>query len=178
MTTKRTTGRAAPLPAAAEPSSRAGTTEAPTLGHLSESECMELLARNSVGRLAFAFRDRVDIQPIHYVYENRRLFGRTSPGGKLVTLQHSPWVAFEVDEVTGTFDWRSVVVHGTFYPLVEDGSPVERHARQHAIELLRRIVPLTATRADPVAFRDVVFEIVIDSITGRAAATDGGWPGA
>lgn len=169
MTAKRTSGRTSHRSAAR--TSRVVIADTPAFRDLAEPECLELLARNSVGRLAFAFHDRVHIVPIHYVYDDRRLFGRTSSGDKLVTLRHSPWVAFEVDEVAGTFDWRSVVVQGTFYRLPEDGSPVERHARRHAIELLRRIVPLTATRADPVAFRDVIFEIVVDTVTGRAATT-------
>jgi uncharacterized protein len=152
---------------------RPGADTPPMFRDLSPAECAALLARNSIGRLAFAFKSRVDVQPIHYAYANGRLFGRTSDGEKLLTLRHSPWVAFEVDEVAGTFDWCSVVVHGTFYRLAEDGSPAERHSWRQAIELLRIIVPLTGTRADPVPFRDVLFEIVFDTVTGREATSKG-----
>jgi nitroimidazol reductase NimA-like FMN-containing flavoprotein (pyridoxamine 5'-phosphate oxidase superfamily) len=144
---------------------------APLFFELGPDECIAILARNEIGRLAFAFRARIDVQPIDYVYEDGRLFGRTSLGEKLVTLRHSPWVAFEVDEVAGAFDWRSVVVHGTFYLLAEDGSPTERRTRRHAMELLRHIVPATGTPGDPVPFRDVVFEVVVDTISGRQATT-------
>lgn len=161
--------RAARRPDAAITTQRSPVDGAPTFRDLSLDECATILARNHVGRLAFAFKSRVDVQPIHYVYANGRLFGRTSDGEKLRVLKHSPWVAFEVDEVAGTFDWRSVVVHGTFYRLAEDGPPVERHTWRQAIELLRLIVPLTATHSDPVAFRDVAFEIVIDTVRGRTA---------
>lgn len=145
----------------------------PSFRDLSHAECIRLLARNTLGRIAFGFHDRIDIQPIHFVYGEDRLFCRTSAGEKIVTLRHSPWVAFEVDETTGTFDWQSVVVHGTFYPLPEDGSPQELRTRQRALELLRRVVPETGTDADPVPFRDVVFEIVVDSVSGREATTRG-----
>lgn len=57
--------------------------------------------RNRVGRLAFSFRDRVDIEPLHYVFRGGWLYGRPSPGSKLQTLRHNPWVAFEVDEIDG-----------------------------------------------------------------------------
>lgn len=147
---------------------------APSFRDLTRDECVALLRRNEIGRIAFSFESRVDLQPIHYVHEEGRLFGRTEAGHKLTTLRHSPWVAFEVDEIAGTFDWRSVVVHGTFYLLPEDGSPRERRARQHALELLARVVPGTGTAHDPVAFRDVVFEVAIDTLSGRQATTKPG----
>src|SRR6476620_8514797 len=66
---------------------------------LPRDEIEEMLLRNKVGRLAFSFHDRVDIQPIHYVYERGWLYGRTSEGEKMATLQHNQWVAFEIDEI-------------------------------------------------------------------------------
>ena len=64
-------------------------------------EIEAMLKSHRYGRLAFSFRDRVDIEPIHYVYEAGWLYGRTSPGTKLTVLAHHPWVAFEIDEVRG-----------------------------------------------------------------------------
>src|SRR5213596_2639138 len=82
---------------------------------LSREEIEEMLLRNKVGRLAFSFHDRVDIQPIHYVYERGWLYGRTSEGQKIASLAHNQWVAFEIDEVSDVFDWRSIVIHGSFW---------------------------------------------------------------
>src|SRR5215213_2929419 len=109
-----TSWRAAPR--AAPPSFRA----------LTPDECEALLVRNSVGRLAFSFHDRVDVEPTHYVYEDGWIYGRTSFGSKITPIRHSHWVAFEVDEADGVFDWRSVVVHGGLYFLDPDGAPEER----------------------------------------------------
>src|ERR1700694_3156395 len=81
---------------------------------LSRGEVEALLLRNKVGRIGFSFHDRVDIQPIHYLYERGWLYGRTSEGEKISTLKRNPCVAFEVDEVSDLFDWRSVVIHGSF----------------------------------------------------------------
>lgn len=143
----------------------------PVFGALTRDECERVLARNSVGRLAFSFRDRVDIEPIHYVFADGWLYGRTSPGSKLVPMAHNHWVAFEVDETDDVFEWRSVVAHGAFYPVDPGGPEREAAAWEAAIVLLRQIVPETWTSADPVAFRTVVFRIHIDSMTGRAATT-------
>ncbi|MFL5576063.1 MAG: pyridoxamine 5'-phosphate oxidase family protein [Gemmatimonadaceae bacterium] len=128
-----------------------------------------ILERNRVGRIAFTFRDRVDIQPIHYVFHDGWIYGRTSAGSKLRTILHNCWVAFEVDEVEGLFRWRSVVAHGACYVLDPEGSPHERESYERAVELLRTLLPETLTSADPVAFRSTVFRIHIDDVTGREA---------
>ena len=141
----------------------------PTFRALSHVECDALLARNHVGRIAFAFHDRIDITPIHYVYEAGWLFGRTSEGAKLATIAHNIWVAFEVDEIRGVFDWASVVVHGTFHLIDLGGSPREQAAGARAIHLLREIVPETFEADDPVAIRTVLFRIAIGEVSGREA---------
>jgi nitroimidazol reductase NimA-like FMN-containing flavoprotein (pyridoxamine 5'-phosphate oxidase superfamily) len=136
---------------------------------LTHDEIEAVLERNKVGRLAFTFHDRVDIQPIHYVYERGWLFGRTSDGSKLATLRHNQWIAFEVDEVSGVFDWRSVVVHGSFWLAREHGTPHSEEVYRRAVSLLDTIVPGTLTENDPVPFRQVVFRIAVTAMRGRSA---------
>ena len=143
----------------------------PRFRDLDEHECRALLARNHVGRLAYTFRDRVSIEPVHYVLDGDWLYGRTSPSEKLEVLRHSRWVAFEADEIDGLFEWRSVVAHGAFYTLDPDGPPDEVEARSRAIEMLRQIVPGTGTAGDPVPHRNVLFRIHLDRLEGRRATT-------
>ena len=130
-----------------------------------------LIGRTHVGRIAFSFHDSVDIRPIHFVAARGWLFGRTSPGDKLVTLRHNQWVAFEVDEITGPFDWESVVIRGTFYRLDPDGSEIDRNLYRRALRHIRQLAPRTFTRNDPVPFRTELFGITLDSMTGRASST-------
>jgi uncharacterized protein len=146
-----------------------GTT--PVFRQLNEAEMRELLERNHVGRIAFSFHDRVDIEPIHYACSGDWLYCRTSAGAKLATLAHRPWVAFEVDEVSGVFDWRSVVARGVAYQISGEGSESERRQYARAVELLRGVVPETLAARDPVPFRGVVLAIHLDEMTGRAAST-------
>lgn len=144
---------------------------APSFRELSTREATAVLRRNNVGRLAFAFRRRVEIVPVHYVYSGGWVYGRTSLGPKLLTLKHNQWVAFEVDEIEGVFNWRSVVLHGGLYLLDAGGPPREAAARRRAIRLLRTLVPETLRASDPVPFRDVLFRIHMDELSGRAADT-------
>lgn len=143
----------------------------PVLRELSRAECDEMLARNNVGRVAFSFHDRVDIEPVNYVYSEGWLHGRTSPGTKLSTLKHSPWVAFEIDEVHGLLDWQSVIVHGTVDIPDPAGSPRDRVAYESSLTLLRQLIPQALERDDPTPWRDVVVRLHLDEVTGRASST-------
>ncbi len=141
----------------------------PTFRDLTSEECEALLAVNHVGRLAFTFKDRVDIEPIHYVFENGWIYGRTAEGSKLSTIGHHPYVAFEVDEVRAIFDWRSVVAHGTVYVLQAGDGEANAAEYERAVEVLRRFVPRTLKAGDPVPFRTVLFGIHVDELQGREA---------
>jgi nitroimidazol reductase NimA-like FMN-containing flavoprotein (pyridoxamine 5'-phosphate oxidase superfamily) len=133
------------------------------------AEIEEMLRSHRYGRLAFAFRDRVDIEPIHYVYEEGWLYCRTAPGTKLSVLSHHPWVAFEIDDVEDLFRWRSVVVKGTVYFVEPDGSQALDETYEHTLAALRRLVPEALTEGDPTPGRSVLFRIHIDEMHGRAA---------
>ena len=141
----------------------------PTFRDLAPDEIHHLLAAERVGRLAYSFRDRVDIEPFHYAVDEGWLYGRTAPGEKLTTIEHHRWVAVEVDEVEGVFEWRSVIVKGVFYILNPGGTEHEKARYQRAVAALRRIIPGTLTDHDPVPFRTVVFGIAIEDVTGRQA---------
>ena len=148
-------------------------TSQPVFHVLDRSECEALLSTQHVGRLAFSFRDRVDIEPIHYVYANGHIYGRTQYGTKVNVLAHHPWIAFEVDEITALFEWRSVVVHGRIEFPDPEGSPqdVERFAQ--AVELFRTLVPTAFDAGDPTPARELAFVIAVQEMTGRAASLGG-----
>jgi uncharacterized protein len=136
---------------------------------LDRRESEAILARNHIGRLAYVSKGRVDIEPIHYIYADGVLYGRTSPGAKVTRLLQDPSVAFEVDEALDLFDWRSVVVHGTVH-LVEDGPPgVQHDAYVLTVGRLRSLVPETLREGDPAPQRSVLYRIWIDTLTGREA---------
>ncbi len=143
----------------------------PVFKDLSTEEIESVLASHHVGRIAFSFHDRVDIRPIHYVFDERWLFGRTSPGDKLVTLRHSQWVAFEVDEVTGPFDWKSVIVHGSFHLLDPTGTSADSAIYERGMRAIKSLSLDALTENDPVPFRTELFGIAIDSVTGKTCST-------
>jgi nitroimidazol reductase NimA-like FMN-containing flavoprotein (pyridoxamine 5'-phosphate oxidase superfamily) len=153
------------------PDERAAPPGRPVVRELTADECQTVLARNNVGRLAFTFHDRVDIEPINYVIVDHDMVFRTVPGSKVDVLEHHPWVAFEVDEVEGLLQWRSVVVHGTIYHPTETGTAAERAAYDKAVAKLWALVP-PGSNEHPLASRPVVLRLHVNHITGREARTE------
>lgn len=135
------------------------------ISEMPPGESLALLERNHVGRLAFTLHDRVDIEPMSYVHDDGWLYMRTSLGTKLETVHHHPFVAFEVGEIEGRFDWRSVVVHGTIYFL--DPMHGDRTAYERAVAVLRSLDPGAFTGEDAAPHRQSPFRIYANEISGR-----------
>ena len=76
-----------------------------------DDECLAQLASQSLGRLAFHVGGRIEIFPVNYHAEGRRIVFRTAPGTKLAGAVIASDVAFQVDLVTGDAAW-SVIAHG------------------------------------------------------------------
>jgi len=144
----------------------------PEQGELGRDEIHAVLARNRLGRIAYCRGDAIHIEPLHYVYSGGWIYGRTSQDTKRdMSGDTGLPVAFEVDEVDGLFDWRSVIVHGGFYTLSKGGTAWERDERHKAIEILRTLVPGAFTPDDPTPTKDVVFRIAVQEVSGRSVST-------
>lgn len=155
---------------------RAENVAGPRVRELDRAEIDAILARNHVGRIGYSRQNRVDIRPVHYVYADNWIYGRTSYGSKHETLAetaHEWWpVVFEVDEVEDLFRWRSVLVYGGFYVLRAGESAPEREAWEQALELLRTLVPEALRPGDPTPGLTILFRIAVQEATGREATPD------
>lgn len=142
----------------------------PTFRDLNREECERVLERNHIGRIAFSRGRRIEIVPVHYVYSDGWIYGRTTPGGRIETAGRPWWpVAFQVDEVSGLFDWKSVVVHGGLYKIPAEGAKWEREAWQTGLDLLRSLIPQTLRGDDPVPEHRALFRIATQEVSGRKA---------
>jgi uncharacterized protein len=148
--------------------------DVPLFAALDTKTCEAVLSRNSVGRIAFSLHDRVSIVPIHYVYASGWIYGRTAAAGKLGEILRNRRVAFEVDEHSQVFQWRSVVVRGPLYVIEPGTTPSDRRVHTKAVSLIRRLVPSALTHSDPVPFRDQLFRIRVAEMSGRASGPTGG----
>lgn len=85
----------------------------PGMMELGSAECLELLERQEVGRLAVSISSLPDIFPINFVVDRGCVVFRTAAGTKLAASVLGRGVAFEVDGVDDTTGeaW-SVIVKG------------------------------------------------------------------
>jgi nitroimidazol reductase NimA-like FMN-containing flavoprotein (pyridoxamine 5'-phosphate oxidase superfamily) len=93
---------------------------------LSEEVCWALLDSTDVARLAVREDDGVDVLPITYAVDGRRIVFRSTVGAMLRDLTITPSVTLEIDGWTSHDAW-SVVVRGlatTVHP--RDVGPLER----------------------------------------------------
>ena len=136
---------------------------------LTRAECTEVLARNQVGRIAFRAGRRVELVPLGYAVRDEWIFLRSAHGAKIEAFMKDPFVAFEVDEIDGPFDWRSVVVHGTIYLLQMNGGPIVNRDARPALEALRAAMPGAFSPDDPVPERQIIYGLYIQELDGRMA---------
>ncbi|HYW51744.1 MAG TPA: pyridoxamine 5'-phosphate oxidase family protein [Gemmatimonadaceae bacterium] len=141
-----------------------------TIRTLSADECHAMLAAHHVGRFAYAYKQRVDIEPLHYVADGEWLYLRTAHGTKVSMLEHQPWVAMEIDEVKGLFEWKSVVVHGSVQLITQADGPDGGARWHHAVSVFRRLVPTAFGDGDPTPQRDILVRVHMSHVDGREAS--------
>ena len=89
------------------------------IGLLSNEEMTQMLQRHQVGRLGCTANDRPYVVPINYVYQYDAIYAYSMPGRKISIMREQPLVSFEIDEIDGPSNWRSVVVEGVYEELKE-----------------------------------------------------------
>ena len=173
---------------------------------MSREECLALLARSGVMRLACARDDQPYVVPVSLAFdaESGCLYGHTTLGRKIEWMRTNPRVCVEADEVTAQDRWMSVVAHGRYEEVIsappqtrtttqEDtpgatpAPPLGSEASfQKAFEVLQKLPAwwkpggaAWAARAHSGAkepFVSIFYRIRLDAITGHAAAPDA-WAG-
>src|SRR5204863_8367801 len=79
---------------------------------MSPAEMHALLQRESFGHLGCSRDGRPYVVPMHYAYDGKDLFFFTTKGMKTQYIDTNPLVCLQVEEVTDTSHWRSVMVVG------------------------------------------------------------------
>lgn len=140
---------------------------------LSESGAREFLGGRNVGRLAYLEGGRIEVRPVGYVLSGEWIFGRMARGQKTEALLHHRWVTFQVDEARDHWSWRSVVLHGAVHFLDGTGGTAAEDARSRALAALSSAIPGFEGPGDPGSFRDMIFGIEIQEISGVEGYLEG-----
>jgi len=100
--------------------------------NLELSECLELLERNYIGRLAFISHGDPYIIPITFFHDSKEkcILSYSAKGHKIEAMRIYDSVALQVDEIKSIQEWRSVLIHGKFEEL--DGTTAKSYLRKFA----------------------------------------------
>ena len=71
-----------------------------------------LLERESFGHLGCARDGRPYVVPMNYAYDGKELYFFTTAGMKTQFIQSNPQVCLQVEEITDSTHWRSVMLIG------------------------------------------------------------------
>ena len=114
---------------------------------MSHDEMHELLERQSFGHLGCARDGRPYVVPMNYAFDGKALFFFTTEGMKTHFIDANPQVCLQVEEVTDSTHWRSVMVIGQAKKLAQTEDV--RHAMQIILKRNPSLTPaISATSLD------------------------------
>jgi nitroimidazol reductase NimA-like FMN-containing flavoprotein (pyridoxamine 5'-phosphate oxidase superfamily) len=145
---------------------------------LTKQECLDVLARTNLGRLACTQGLQPYVVPFHFAYRDNRLYSFSMPGQKIDWMRANPLVCVEA-ELAKHEQWTTVVVFGRYEELPD--TPEMQGERALAFDLLQQraawwepgSLKISQAGATP-ALEPVFFSIDLMQITGRCASPDPG----
>ena len=141
---------------------------------LTRAECLEVLGRASVGRLACSRADEPYVVPIYVAFDGHDLYGFSTLGQKIVWMRANPRVCVEIEEIADGRHWTTVLAFGRYYELSRPHEDQEGLAKAEA--LLSRRTTFWLPGAAKVPSHDhgspVLYRIEVERLTGRRAQRD------
>ena len=137
---------------------------------LSRAECLEVLGRAEVGRLACTRGDEPYVVPIYVAFDGTDLYGFSTLGQKIIWMRSNPRVCLEVEEIDDGRRWTTVLAFGRYEELSRPHE--ERQGLETATALLaaRRPefwLPAAAKVGTQEHASPVLYRIAIERLTGR-----------
>ncbi len=87
---------------------------------MGSKEIQDLLQQVGHGHLGCALEGRPYVVPMHYYFEDSKIYLFTTEGMKTKYIDANPQVCLQVEEVHDPLHWRSVVVTGRAERLTEE----------------------------------------------------------
>jgi nitroimidazol reductase NimA-like FMN-containing flavoprotein (pyridoxamine 5'-phosphate oxidase superfamily) len=135
---------------------------------MAPAEMREMLQHESLGHLGCARDDRPYVVPMNYAYDGKEVYFFTTEGMKTQFIEANPQVCLQVEEVTDSTHWRSVMVIGKAERLTK------AEEMQKAMKLITERNPslapaISATELDALgrAVHIALYRIAPELIDGR-----------
>ncbi len=87
---------------------------------LEVKEIQHILQNNYLGHLGYIYLNRPYVVPITYYFDKvqKAIIGYSGQGHKIIAMLINNAVSLQVEEVDSVTNWKSVLIHGTFEPLM------------------------------------------------------------
>jgi uncharacterized protein len=138
---------------------------------MSPADMHALLRRQSFGHLGCSRDTRPYVVPMNYAYNGKELYFFTTEGMKTQFIEANPQVCLQVEEVTDSAHWRSVMVIGRAERLTLQDET--QRAMQLITERNPSLTPaISATQVDTWgrAVEIALYSITPEIIDGRQTA--------
>jgi nitroimidazol reductase NimA-like FMN-containing flavoprotein (pyridoxamine 5'-phosphate oxidase superfamily) len=142
---------------------------------LTRAQCLEVLIRVNVGRLACARYNQPYIVPVSFYFDGTDacLYSFSTVGQKIRWMRENPRVCVEVDEIGDHMHWTTVIVTGRYEEIRATMSASAAQSR--ALELFQQRSDWWLPAVGKVAARDehdtrVIYRIHVNHVSGRRTA--------
>ena len=139
-----------------------------TVEDMSPAEMHALLQRESFGHLGCARGNRPYVVPMHYAYDGKELYFFTTHGMKTQYIDANQQVCLQVEEITDSTHWKSVMVIGRAHEITTN------EEMQRAMSIITERNPtltpaISATQVDSLgrAVDIALYRITPEMIDGR-----------
>ena len=141
---------------------------------IDKGDCLRTLEKARFGRLACSRGDQPYVVPIYFEVEGQCLYSFATLGQKIEWMRENPRVCVEVDDVSSSHRWVSVLAFGRYEELPP--RPEFEEVRTLAEQLLQRRPvwwePGSVASTSGEERTPVIYRIRLDSLTGLRASPD------
>jgi nitroimidazol reductase NimA-like FMN-containing flavoprotein (pyridoxamine 5'-phosphate oxidase superfamily) len=136
---------------------------------LTREECLEVLGRNALGRLACVQDAQPYIVPVCFNLDGGYLYGFATVGQKVHWMRANPLVCLEVEEVSDRRHWTTVLAFGSYEELTDSAehTAAQRRAQEMFAARDRWWEPATGKTTSREPHAAVLYRIGVHRLTGR-----------
>lgn len=143
---------------------------------LDEKTSLAILKNDYLGHLSYIYQNRPFVVPITYFYDEERnvIICYSAEGHKMNAMRKNNEVAFNIVDVDGLTQWKSVMVHGKFEQLFGSDAKSYLHVFSLGIKTLIQEKELKElsfiSEFSSKAVNEnipMIFTISVDEVTGK-----------
>ena len=135
------------------------------INELTEQEIEELLYENVWGHLGCNDSHNNYVYPSNYIYDGKHIICHSQQGSKIHAMRENKRVCFQVDKVKDHNNWKSVMVHGAYEEINNEGEYTDS-VKAFADRQMFLKISDNEQGLNPNNHKAIIYRIVIDDKKG------------